>query len=297
MPKGVLLTSNEHDQKWGLTVNFAVMLDTYPGDEYPPSYPKSKYQFSPDMGRVLTEYQLTYISKGRGEFCCETCGRDNPIRLTEGCLFILFPGEWHSYRPDPKTGWTEYSIGFNGSQMDALVANHFLTKDHPVLDVKRSESVRQLFAEAVDASFSQHRGYQQLVAGVLGHILGIAFYQDCNKEYSSRDVTEKMTMAKSIIEAEYATITPQGLAQRLSMGYSNFRRLFKEYTGFSPAKYIIELRILKAKELLSFTTQTVKEVSYSIGMENYDYFSVMFHARTGYTPSDYRAFTRGQYRM
>ncbi len=297
MPKGVLLTSNETDQKWGLTANFAVMLDTYPGDEYPPSYPKSKYQFSPDMGRVLTEYQLTFIAKGRGVFACEACGRDRQMELTEGCVFILFPGEWHSYRPDPETGWTEYSIGFNGSYMDSLVANHFLSKDRPILNVKGSENMRQMFTAAVEAAFSQHRGYQQLIAGTLYHILGTAYYHECNKDYSSPDIVEKMNMAKNIIEGEFATITPPELSERLNMGYSNFRRLFKEYTGFSPAKYIIEMRILKAKELLSFTTQTVKEVSFSIGMENYDYFSVMFHARTGYTPSDYRAYTRGQFHI
>ncbi|WP_370520917.1 AraC family ligand binding domain-containing protein, partial [Bacteroides sp. 214] len=27
------------------------------------------------------------------------------MEVKEGNMFLLFPGEWHSYKPDPEVGW------------------------------------------------------------------------------------------------------------------------------------------------------------------------------------------------
>lgn len=72
------------------------------------------------------------------------------------------------------------------------------------------------------------------------------------------------------------------------MSYSNFRKLFKEYTGMSPALYQQDLRLQRAKELLSTTRLTIKEIAYRLCFESPDYFSSKFKAKVGYKPSDYR---------
>ena len=77
------------------------------------------------------------------------------------------------------------------------------------------------------------------------------------------------------------------------MGYSNFRRIFKEYTGFAPAHYIQEVRLNRIKELLTNTTLPIKEIADECGLENYDYFFTLFRRLTGKTPLDYRNTTQG----
>jgi AraC-like DNA-binding protein len=79
------------------------------------------------------------------------------------------------------------------------------------------------------------------------------------------------------------------------MGYSNFRRVFREYTGFSPAKYIQEVRFNKAKEALTNSTLSVKEIAFMMGFDNYEYFFTAFKRMAGMTPAEYRAMTRGKY--
>ena len=42
-------------------------------------------------------------------------------------MFLLFPGEWHTYTPDKETGWNEYWIGFDGKIMENWEKNGFFS--------------------------------------------------------------------------------------------------------------------------------------------------------------------------
>ena len=64
-----------------------------------------------------------------------------------------------------------------------------------------------------------------------------------------------------IREGVESKITVQEIAAELGSSYSNFRKLFKEYTGMSPALYQQDLRLQRAKELLSTTDMSIKEIA------------------------------------
>lgn len=292
MVKGLVLSSDEKDRSWGLYSTFTAKLDFAPGQKYPVSAGDSYYRFTTESGRVLQEYQITYLSRGRGWFMSESTGRKK-IPLKEGSIFILFPGEWHSYSPEPETGWCEYSIGFKGSRVDELTEKGFISKTHPVLNVRLSDTLQKLFSDVMRISSEQHSGYQQVLSGLISNIIGYAFYLENN---ASLDVTyfeKNVLKAKNLIQEEYATMTPQLVASRLGLGYSNFRSMFKKYTGTSPAKFILNVKIFRAKEMLTYTDLPVKEVAYKVGIENCDYFSTLFKSDTGVTPLAYREYSRG----
>ena len=78
----------------------------------------------------------------------------------------------------------------------------------------------------------------------------------------------------------------------MSVSYSNFRKLFKEFTGVSPSLYQQELRLQRAKELLTTTDLSIKQIAYQLRFESPDYFSSKFRAKTGMKPSQYREQTR-----
>ena len=71
------------------------------------------------------------------------------------------------------------------------------------------------------------------------------------------DVDQKIEQAKIIMNENVAgNVNPEELAMRLNISYSWFRRVFKEYTGYAPAKYFQELKLRKAKQLLVGTSQS-----------------------------------------
>ncbi len=89
-------------------------------------------------------------------------------------------------------------------------------------------------------------------------------------------------------------LSPQQIAQSLNISYSWFRRIFKQYTGFSPAQYQMEIRIQKSKELLTSTTMPVKEISYDLNFESTSYFVTFFKAKTDLSPTEYRNKVHGK---
>lgn len=286
------LAVNPQDMLWGIAVHSVGCQDIGPGEPYPPADHPSRYLFSEERGRILNEYQLLYISEGRGRFQSTSSGRR--ISIQAGDLFLLYPGEWHSYRPDPETGWKEYWIGFDGPVVDSRVQNGFFTKEKPVLHAGIRSGIIELYEQAIQTATDQKSGFQPLLGSLVVHLLGLAYFYERQDAFSEMD--DLINRAKILISEEYLTIGPEEVADRLCMSYSNFRRTFREYTGFSPAKYIQEFRMNKVKEALTNSTQPVKQIAYGFGYENVDYFFTVFRRLAGMTPTEYRLLTRGSER-
>ena len=284
------LVAGPNDLLWGTAVNSVGFQEVGPGEPYPPSNHPSRYLFSEERGRILDEFQLLHLTQGSGQF--RSASLSHAVPLQEGSFFLLFPGEWHTYRPNPQTGWKEYWIGFKGAQMDTWVRNGFFTRAKPVWHAGLKSDVVGLYNDAIQTAIDQQSGFQQRLGGLVGHLLSLAWFYGRNEAFS--EVADMINRAKIIIAEQFRTITPEEVSRQLCMGYSNFRRSFKEYTGFSPAKYIQEVRMSKIKEALTNSSVPVKQVAFSMGYENEDYFFTAFRRLTGMTPAEYRAFTQGK---
>lgn len=286
------LIVNEHDLLWGMTVDSVGFQHIAPLDPYPPKNHPTSYLFSTDKGRVLDKYQLLYICRGKGSFVSATTKRQ-PVE--EGNMFLVFPGEWHNYMPDKRAGWDEYWIGFNGINIDNRVEQGFFSKQKPVFNVGMNNEIVALYNQAITIAIEQKAGFQQMLAGIVNHLLGLAYSLDKNLVLEDLQVINQMNKAKIIMsENLYTGIKTEVVAERINMSYSWFRRVFKEYTGFAPAQYLQELRIQKSKEILTNTTLSVKEIAVKLGYENPEYFFTAFRKKTGMTPVEYRNFTQGK---
>ena len=213
--------------------------------------------------------------------------------MGKGHLIVLFPGQWHTYKPDTATGWNEYYIGFEGTMADQLVRNSFLTKDNQVLDIGLNEELAMLFSRALEVAEEDKTASQQYLAGIVLHMIGLVLSVSRNNVFEKDNVSEKMEQAKIIMNENLCReIDPEQLAARLNLSYSWFRKAFKDYTGYAPAKYFQELKMRKAKQLLVGSTHSVKEICFMLGYTSTEHFSNLFKKHAGITPLKYRAFGR-----
>ena len=83
-------------------------------------------------------------------------------------------------------------------------------------------------------------------------------------------------------------ISVSSLARHAGMSEVYFRRLFRSAMGVSPAKFIINCRVDRAKELLSEDYLTPEEVSERCGFSSLSYFCRVFKESTGMTPGEFR---------
>ena len=67
-----------------------------------------------------------------------------------------------------------------------------------------------------------------------------------------------------------------------------FCHLFKRETGMTFVKYLSDLRLQNACELLLRTGQTVTEICYRVGFNDYSHFSRRFKKYTGFSAAHYR---------
>jgi two-component system, response regulator YesN len=86
----------------------------------------------------------------------------------------------------------------------------------------------------------------------------------------------------------------------VSLNYSYFGQIFKEYTGESFVNVLKKIRIEKAKELLAATDAKVYEIGGMVGFDNAKHFNRVFKELEGVTAMEYRtqqAAMQGQARM
>jgi AraC-like DNA-binding protein len=280
------LLVNERDKKFGLTVNTVGFQPIPPHSLYPSTEHPKNYYFHPCKGRILSEYQIVYISKGKGNFSSETTRRSI---ITKGQAMVLFPGQWHTYSPQKDTGWNEYYIGFEGMIIDNIVSQGFLSRENQIFDVGVNEDLVNLFSSAIKIAKEDKTAAQQNLAGIVFNILGTILSLAQNKNFETNDSAQKIERAKVIMcENILKNLEIKELAQNLGISYSLFRKVFKEYTGYSPAQYFQELKLRKAKEMLTETNHSIKEVAFELNFNSYEYFLSFFKKKVGTTPMEYR---------
>ena len=74
------------------------------------------------------------------------------------------------------------------------------------------------------------------------------------------------------------------LASSVSMSPFRFARVFRELIGMPPHKYLVRLRLLRARDLLQSGT-AVTDVCYEVGFNNLSHFIRTFHRYFGVVPS------------
>ena len=78
------------------------------------------------------------------------------------------------------------------------------------------------------------------------------------------------------------------LASKLAFSNSKLYRLCRNFTGLSPNRFIREYRLLKAKELLQKSFDSISEIGFNCGFNTPSYFTRCFQQSFGVNPIDYK---------
>lgn len=269
---------------WGLHVLDCGYASVPPDAPYPePGHP-AEYQFTWERGRILSEYQAVIIAEGGGVFESASGGFH---QVMPGFAFLLFPGEWHRYRPSADTGWSEFWVGFDGRYAHELMRRSF-QPDSPVFAVAQPDEVRELIRSIAELMQAGSAGYQQIIAARTVEVLArIRIPPPSGPD--ATPLERKMRLARmALLESAAADLDLQALARRLGMSYSGFRSCFRKNTGSSPRQYQLQIRVNRAKALLSQTSLSVAEIAEQLGFSSLYYFSRYFKEKTGASPTAFR---------
>lgn len=107
-------------------------------------------------------------------------------------------------------------------------------------------------------------------------------------QLKAKSHTEKISEAIDFIHENFtnSNISVSHLADLCGMSDTYFRRIFVEQFRTTPLKYINQLKLKYATELLQSGYYTVQEVSDKCGFTNVSYFSMFIKKQTNRSPSD-----------
>ena len=270
------------DLGWGLKVTDAGYTNIRPGDDYPAQHHPAPYMFTWKTGRKLSNFQIVFIGRGEGVIETEHGG---VAEIKGGDVFVLFPGEWHRYRPKKSVGWTERWCGFSGAYAEQVMGAFFPVKS-PVVRGANATAVRRRL-RCIGRLFKDGRTscVPSLVAEMVGLLTDIAPFAAQRKQSFASAIGDACDELAVRFDED---IDLEDLSRRHGMSYPLFRRLFKAQTGFSPHAYVLEMRLNRAKALLRETSLSVEDIGTSVGFSSLAYFSAAFQKRLGVSPSSLR---------
>jgi len=273
------------DRKWGIIIRTIGLSHIAADGLYPPVHHPSAYELDWEHGRVLREYQIVYISQGRG--LLET--RQAEWTIQAGEAMLLKPGIWHRYRPDAKTGWQEHWVGFDGSIPQQISKQRFFPDTSPRFRIRDERPMANAFSSLQQAANSNLPALQQVLAGHTMTILGLlasATRPETKRNDNEAKIIEIAVSCLSNLDVD--EIDLEQLAETLNVSYSWFRRTFKERIGLSPHQFRLYLKLTTARDLLRSTTMSVKQICSSSGFNSEQYFCRIFKRQAGTTPSEFR---------
>lgn len=202
---------------------------------------------------------------------------------------MRFPGEWDKYKPSKSAGWNDYWFGFSGVFADRLMEYKCIRTETPALNTGFNEKNFKLYTDLIDIIWGGPPGNQVIAAGVAVQIIGMANRLIREKHFEGKELEELIKKSRlMLIENLESPLSPKDFAQKLNLGYSWYRKMFKKYTGLAPGQFQMQHRINKARELLANQSYTIKEISGMLGFESNFHFSKTFKSKTGMTPGQFR---------
>lgn len=87
--------------------------------------------------------------------------------------------------------------------------------------------------------------------------------------------------------------TPSHYAEKLHLSPVYLNEAVRNVTGESVGRYIQKELVLRAKRMLVYTSQNIREIAFDLGFEDHAYFTRLFTKVTGLSPSSFRKKYRG----
>ena len=226
-------------------------------------------------------WELIYCTAGEGSYRLES-GPTLPYHASQAVA--IPPGVAHMNAGGK--GCSEIHL-----TMDAPA---FPFKTPFVVDDDPEGHMGMAFAQA-SHYYRSERGRQELILSALGELIGsfMIVFRD-NREFSG--AVERIRSAILRNYSNPAFELDQEI-RKMPFNYDYLRKLFQKEMGQTPLKYMIDLRMQKAKTMLAagWTGEySVAEVAESCGFSDALYFSRVFKKHYGCSPSDFVKRRRGE---
>lgn len=238
---------------------------------------KTPHEYGPVARDV---YILHYVISGKGylEF------GDKHITIEKGQSFIIRPFLSVHYYCDQEDPWQYVWINFRGNEFDKIVNSINFLKENCVIGHVDPKYILP-FANIIYKEYMLENR-KIFCNNLLKSILGI--YIDIYPLVKGNYKAQKFTEATKLISENYqnSNFFTKHISNQLGISSSSLYRLFIEFAGISPNRYLINYRITMAKNFID-SGMKIKEAAQACGYDDPLYFSRIFRLITSVSPKYY----------
>ena len=229
-------------------------------------------------------WEVVFVSSGE-----ITATADERIyNLKQGMLLFHKPMEFHRLMADGKNPSHLKIISFTA---EGELMRHFENRCFN-LNISEQDTFSEIadyFRKAYKAfkESSENYGYLANIAATLleSFLLRLKERNDYTPKHSSYNEEVYYRIVKTMKNNCYRQLTVNDIANLLNMSASNIKRVFALYSDIGIAKYFLNLRIRRAKELLQEGLSPY-EVAEKLSFKP-NYFYTVFKREVGTTPNKY----------
>ena len=201
------------------------------------------------------------------------------FEIRPGRLFISLPDVPHGYGSIPDIGWEIWWVHFDGDLAHRLVELTGHHADRPVFELGLVKPLVAKFAAICKALRHQGpHGDLDATTALFALLLELRKHRSGSKQRLDRLV--------HVVEKHPGSI--DAMAGAAGMSKYRFIRTFRSATGLTPWRFLTRRRINRAKQLLTDTALSIKEISYKLGFSDPNYFSRLFHKEAGVSAKEFR---------
>ena len=241
--------------------------------------------------------ELEFLLIHSGKLSCRVDGLDYYAEAGE-IVFVNagIPHETFSYSSDTRYDLVQFRESqFVNTEIRKIIkySVKFQSWEGAPVRILHSPEIAAALGAIVTECENERRAYEILVRSYILKIIGLLYRDKIlydGEEVFSTDAVQKILPALTHINANYhEDIRLEDMSSLLGFDRSYFCRVFKLATGATFTEYLNFVRICKAEKLLATTTDTVLDISASVGFSSVSYFNRIFKKYKNSSPSVYRS--------
>lgn len=234
----------------------------------------------PDFSQVMRRnvYILHYVVNGGGVFCSR--------RFDAGDGYLVVPEELEQIRSDKNEPYESYWIMFHGTMAYEVLKNAGFSLENGVFAFDGALECSKILKNALYREASTFFEEALVMQGALFDILDIHLKKKRDDCVSTEDLGEKIKRYIDIHFAEKIRIS--SLSYMFGYTRNYIYTVFRQKYGVSPQKYLLELKMERAKFLIKEGKLTVEQTALAVGFDDPLYFSRIFKKKNGCSPTIFK---------
>lgn len=230
-------------------------------------------------------FTLHFVLEGQGKL---TLG-GKEYHLRENDMFFIAPYESHSYFPVPADPWKYFWFILTGSQVETYMNNFLFSREHPVYHCVSPDRIKML-TSAFFSNNTETASKEKMFAFFFELMAHLSLERLPKTNSVRTEISDYIEKIKNLIFVNYSNpdFKIEDLSFMINLSHSYLCSIFKKSTNISLKKYLSDIRMEQALDLLINSNLSVKEISFRTGFYDALYFSKTFKKQYGVSPSDYR---------